>query len=113
MLSLNSMSLNNRTRFVILVLTIGGITSVLLAGEAVKQPELRPIRSFSAPRPVDTSRPQTIKIATIGSLPAAVGVDATPGQILQHVKRHWQSRFAQVLPDRPDLIVVPRKLRPR
>ena len=55
----------------------------------------------------EISRPQTIKIATIGSLPAAVGADATPEQILQRVKKHWQSRFAQVLPDRPDLIVVP------
>ena len=52
-------------------------------------------------------RPQAIKIATIGSLPAAVSAAATPDQILRHVKRHWQSRFEQVLPDRPDLIVVP------
>ena len=105
-MSLNNRSLNNRTRFIISVLTISGITSVLLAGEADKQPKLKPTSTFSV-RPVNISRPQTIKIATIGSLPAAVGGDATPDQILQHVKRHWQSRFAQVLPDRPDLIVVP------
>ena len=84
------MSRNHRLRIAISLLLIGGLGSLLQAAEPDKSP-----------------RPRTIKIATIGSLPAAVSANATPEQILQHVKKHWQSRFEQVLPDRPDLIVVP------
>ncbi len=82
-------------KLAILILTLFCFSTVLEAGESENVPLKMP------------ARPQTIKIATIGSLPAAVGADATPEQILQHVKNHWQSRFEQVLPDRPDLIVVP------
>ena len=84
------MSKNHRLPIASSILLIGGIGSLLQAAEPDKSP-----------------RPQTIKIATIGSLPPAVSANATPEQILQHVKKHWQSRFEQVLPDRPDLIVVP------
>jgi predicted amidohydrolase len=52
-------------------------------------------------------RPGLVKIATIGSLPTTVDAKATPDEIVRHVINHWKDRFAQVLPDRPDLIVVP------
>ncbi|MHC4559244.1 MAG: carbon-nitrogen hydrolase family protein, partial [Planctomycetota bacterium] len=48
-----------------------------------------------------------IKIATIGSGPAAVSADTEPQKIVEKMIAHWQKIFAQVLPDRPDLIVVP------
>jgi hypothetical protein len=48
-----------------------------------------------------------IKIATIGSGSATVAADTEPQKILEKMIAHWQRKFAQVLPDRPDLIVVP------
>ena len=58
------------------------------------------------PDPASLPRPHPIKIANIGTLPPAVDDNATPQQIVRRVKDFWQSRFAQVLPDRPDLIVL-------
>ncbi len=48
-----------------------------------------------------------IKIATIGPRPLNVDVNTEPQKIVDKMIAHWRSRFAQVLPDRPDLIVVP------
>jgi hypothetical protein len=48
-----------------------------------------------------------ITIATIGSSPASVASDAEQQQVIDKMIAHWKSQFAQVLPDRPDLIVVP------
>jgi len=63
------------------------------------QPSTQPMRTIK--------RPGIVKIATIGSLPPFAGADATLDEIVGHVIGHWKGRFAQVLPDRPDLIVVP------
>jgi hypothetical protein len=48
-----------------------------------------------------------ITIATIGSGPASVATDTEPQQVVKKMTAHWKRQFAQVLPDRPDLIVVP------
>lgn len=48
-----------------------------------------------------------VKIATIGSAPATVAADTEPQKVVEKVIAHWRGKFAQVLPDRPDLIVVP------
>jgi len=48
-----------------------------------------------------------IKIATIGHRPLNVDVNTEPQKVVDKMIAHWRSRFAQVLPDRPDLIVVP------
>ena len=47
------------------------------------------------------------KIATIGSGPAAVAANAEPQRVVETMIAHWRRQFAQILPDRPDLIVVP------
>ncbi len=46
-------------------------------------------------------------IATIGSGPAAIAADTPPQKAVERMIAHWRSQFAQVLPDHPDLIVVP------
>lgn len=61
----------------------------------------------SAQQSETIKRPSIVKIATIGSLPPSFGANATLDEIVRHVNDHWKGRFAQVLPDRPDLIVVP------
>jgi hypothetical protein len=48
-----------------------------------------------------------VTIATLGSGPASVAGDAEPQQVVEQMIAHWKRQFAQVLPDRPDLIVVP------
>ena len=48
-----------------------------------------------------------VKIATIGSGPAEVAANTEPQKAVEKMIAHWQREFAQVLPDRPDLIVVP------
>ena len=48
-----------------------------------------------------------VTIATIGSGQASIAADAEPQQVVERMIAHWKRQFAQVLPDRPDLIVVP------
>jgi len=48
-----------------------------------------------------------VTIATIGSGPTSVAADTEPQQVVEKIISHWKRQFAQVLPDRPDLIVVP------
>lgn len=48
-----------------------------------------------------------ITIATIGPSPPTARPGTEPQRVVQQMIAHWRSRFAQVLPDRPDLIVVP------
>ncbi len=48
-----------------------------------------------------------VKISTIGARPVAVEPGLEPQRIVDRVIEHWQGKLDQVLPDRPDLIVVP------
>lgn len=48
-----------------------------------------------------------VRIATLGPRPLRVDANAEPQKIVERVIAHWKGRFAQVLPDKPDLIVVP------
>ncbi|NOZ28396.1 MAG: carbon-nitrogen hydrolase family protein [Chloroflexi bacterium] len=47
-----------------------------------------------------------VKISTIGARPVA-GNPGTGQAAVDRMIEHWRDRFAQVLPDRPDLILVP------
>ncbi len=48
-----------------------------------------------------------VRIATLGSRSPSVDASAEPQRIVERMIAHWRGRFAQVLPDEPDLIVVP------
>jgi hypothetical protein len=48
-----------------------------------------------------------VRIATIGSGPAEVATGTEPQKAVERMIAHWGRELAQVLPDRPDLIVVP------
>ncbi|NLZ05641.1 MAG: carbon-nitrogen hydrolase family protein [Phycisphaerae bacterium] len=48
-----------------------------------------------------------VRIATLGPQAPSVDANAEPQKIVERVIAHWKGRFAQVLPDKPDLIVVP------
>jgi predicted amidohydrolase len=48
-----------------------------------------------------------VKIATIGNAPPRVDADTPPADLVRRMIAFWKGRFAQVLPDCPDLIVVP------
>ena len=47
-----------------------------------------------------------VKIATIGPTPPRVKPDMKPQEIVDFMIEYWREKFAQVLPDKPDLIVV-------
>jgi len=48
-----------------------------------------------------------VTIATLGSSPASFAADTEPQKAVEKMIAHWKRQFAQVLPDKPDLIVVP------
>lgn len=48
-----------------------------------------------------------VKIATIGPGPLSVNENTDPQKVVDKMIAHWRNKFAQVLPDKPDLIVVP------
>ena|GEM_PF-124749 len=57
-------------------------------------------------RPLLKAR-KRVKIATIGPRPLSVQADSQSQAVVAKMIAHWRARFAQVLPDKPDLIVVP------
>jgi len=59
------------------------------------------------PRPARMKKKGFVTIATIGARPITVKADAEPQRVVERVIAHWRGLFARVLPDRPDLIVVP------
>ena len=48
-----------------------------------------------------------ITIATIGANPASISAGTKSQDVVKKMIAHWRGRFAQILPDKPDLIVVP------
>ena len=48
-----------------------------------------------------------VTIATLGPSPMTVNANADPQQVVNSVIAHWEHQFSRVLPDKPDLIVVP------
>jgi len=48
-----------------------------------------------------------VRIATLGPRPFSVDENTAPRKIVEKAIEHWQSKFSQILADRPDLIVVP------
>ena len=48
-----------------------------------------------------------LRIATLGPKSLAVDVNEAPQKVVERIIAHWQREFLQVLPYRPDLIVVP------
>ncbi|MBN2314853.1 MAG: carbon-nitrogen hydrolase family protein [Sedimentisphaerales bacterium] len=48
-----------------------------------------------------------ITVATLGPNPASISSKTKPQEVVKQMISHWRGRFAQVLPDKPDLIVVP------
>jgi len=48
-----------------------------------------------------------VKVSTIGARPLQVERDLEPQAIVDRMIQHWRGRLEQVLPDRPDLILVP------
>ena len=50
-----------------------------------------------------------LKIATIGPKPLELSIQIRPQDVADQMIHHWRNEFAQVLPDKPNLIVVPEK----
>lgn len=48
-----------------------------------------------------------INLATFSSVPSTLVARTSPDQAVQQVIEHWQAKIGKVLPDRPDLILLP------
>lgn len=48
-----------------------------------------------------------VTIAALGPRPLSVDAKAEPQQVVERIIAHWQKELEQVLPDKPDLIVLP------
>jgi predicted amidohydrolase len=48
-----------------------------------------------------------VKISTIGAVPLTVHIDCNPQEIINQMKEYWRKEIAQVIPDKPDIIVLP------
>lgn len=59
------------------------------------------------PQPKGQKKKGFVTIATIGSSQLTVPGNTKPQKAVELVITHWQKLFDQVLPDKPDLIVVP------
>jgi len=58
-------------------------------------------------QPANAKNKGFVTIATLGPSPISVDADADPQQVVNGVIAHWKHQFSRVLPDKPDLIVVP------
>lgn len=45
--------------------------------------------------------------AAVTAPPLVLSKDVRPGEAVDHMRGHWRSRIERVLPDRPDIIVLP------
>jgi len=48
-----------------------------------------------------------VTISTIGARPHKLELTLSPDDAVEEMIRHWQEELAHVLPDRPELIVLP------
>jgi hypothetical protein len=48
-----------------------------------------------------------VEISTIGAAPPRLLPGARTPQLIRRMREFWHEKIAQVLPDRPDLIVLP------
>ena len=80
-------------------------------GETPEATEVTELELSDATDPAEpTSRSKSrgvVKIATLGPQPFNIGANAKPQEVVNRMIAHWKGRFDQVLPDKPDLIVVP------
>lgn len=58
-------------------------------------------------QPANAKNKGLVTIATLGPSPITVSADTDPQQVVNTVIAHWKHHFSRVLPDKPDLIVVP------
>jgi len=86
------------------------LTCLLLSAEGIAQ-EAPKVTAGPSPRRQRCNgvpkKQRTITIATFGCAPLSVAADTDPQRIVDRMIAHWKGKFARVLPDKPDLIVVP------
>jgi len=58
-------------------------------------------------QPANAKKKGIVTIATLGPSPITVSANTEPQQVVSRVIAHWKQHFSRVLPDKPDLIVVP------
>ncbi len=105
------------THLSIVLISFCLLLNVSFSEETDRKPENNNIEKSSAAKiqPTHTldvnrhlsKKKSYVKIATIGARPLTVDPQIEPQKVVDKIIAHWQKKFAQVLPDKPDLIVVP------
>ncbi len=88
--------------FCFLVLSCGGLATARMQPAGAESPARGEDAELSS-----LPKKKNVTIATIAPRPITVGADESPQRVVDRVIAHWRGRFAQVLPDKPDLIVAP------
>ena len=92
---------------VVLGFVVLGCADVAPAKSGADDAGIKKTSAPTVPQSKKYRKRHLVKIATIGPGGLTVSANAKPQQVVDQVIRHWQRKFDQVLPDRPDLIVVP------
>jgi predicted amidohydrolase len=77
------------------------------ASPASGLPPMQPDAAHASSENAHAKKRGHVRIATLGPRPLSVDAKTDPQRIVGQMIAYWQREFAQVLPDRPDLIVVP------
>jgi hypothetical protein len=97
----------------VVLLWAGGLGASVRAADPA--PALEPTHPGAEPAAVEGASPEKahakkrghVRIATLGPRPLSVDAKTDSQKIVEQEIAHWQREFSQVLPDRPDLILVP------
>jgi len=96
-----------RLRWRVVFIT-GFLTSLALPWVMADPPVPSPSTpALKTPAPSTKRKKEIITLAVLGPRAPVVSAQAKPQDVVRTMINHWRGRLAQVLPDRPDLIVVP------
>jgi hypothetical protein len=83
------------------------VLSVAAGPASAAEPNQPSAEPGASARKANIKKRGHVRIATLGPRSPSVDGNARPQATVAQVIAHWQREFSQVLPDRPDLIVVP------
>ncbi len=95
-----------RIQILQIFLFTGIIVGLLCSSDFAQQVSQSKPSTDSATVP-DLQLRRHVTIAALGPRPISVDAKTDPQKVVERMIAHWQKEFQQVLPDKPDLIVLP------
>ncbi len=91
----------------VFVLLTGACLTLVESSASAAEPNLPQAEQGTSTPKAKLKKRGHVRIATLGPRSPSVGANAQPQAVVDQMIAHWTREFSQVLPDRPDLIVVP------